>query len=416
MEEAPVKPAFTIEAENGLHCPECGSTRLYKDGLRYLADGSTVQRFLCRDCGFRFSWPRVERQNLHRGKNLKSRQAITFNECSSRALALLEQRVEGAMSNVEEKTGSGPVNAGASTPNQTSQANIKGKIIEYAWWMQKQGYSPATVESRIKKLTRLSRLGADLLNPENVKETIAKQPWKISTKANVAAIYGCFAKLHGLIWEPPIYKPNYEMPFIPAEAEIDQLIAACGKKLSALLQLIKETGVRIGEACRIRWIDLDLEQKTLRVQAEKNSKPRIFHISDKLISMLNMLPKKNERIFPNIPQSLENRFRTARKRIALKLNNPRLMEIHFHTIRHWRATILYHQTKDILHVKEFLGHRSLDSTLTYINIERALFNSGDNSEFHVKTAQKPEEIKALLEVGFEYVCEKDGLLFFRKRK
>jgi integrase len=282
--------------------------------------------------------------------------------------------------------------------------------------MQKQGYSPATVESRIKKLTRLSRLGADLLNPENVKETIAKQPWKISTKANVAAIYGCFAKLHGLTWEPPIYKPNYEMPFIPTEAEIDQLIAACGKKLSALLQLIKETGVRIGEACRIRWIDLDLEQKILRVQAEKNSKPRIFRISDKLISMLNMLPKKNERIFPNIPQSLENRFRTARKRIALKLNNPRLMEIHFHTIRHWRATMLYHQTKDILHVKEFLGHRSLDSTLTYINIERALFNSGDNSEFHVKTAQKPEEIKALLEVGFEYVCEKDGLLFFRKRK
>jgi hypothetical protein len=27
-----------------------------------------------------------------------------------------------------------------------------------------------------------------------------------------------------------------------------------------------------------------------------------------------------------------------------------------------------------------------------------------------------KEIKALLEVGFEYVCEKDGLLFFRKRK
>jgi integrase len=255
-----------------------------------------------------------------------------------------------------------------------------------------------------------------LLNPESVKEAIAKQPWKISTKANVAAIYGCFAKLHGLKWEPPIYKPNYEMPFIPTEAEIDQLIAACGKKLSALLQLIKETGVRIGEACRIRWIDLDSEQKTLRVQAEKNSKPRIFRISDKLISMLNMLPKKSERIFPNNPRSLESWFRTVRKRIALKLNNPRLMEIRFHSIRHWRATMLYHQTKDILHVKEFLGHRSLDSTLTYINIERALFNSGDNSEFHVKTAQKPEEIKALLEVGFEYVCEKDGLLFFRKRK
>ncbi|MGC8999059.1 MAG: hypothetical protein ACP5JW_06685 [Candidatus Bathyarchaeia archaeon] len=27
-----------------------------------------------------------------------------------------------------------------------------------------------------------------------------------------------------------------------------------------------------------------------------------------------------------------------------------------------------------------------------------------------------EEIKTLLEVGFDYVCQKDGLVFLRKRK
>jgi len=39
-----------------------------------------------------------------------------------------------------------------------------------------------------------------------------------------------------------------------------------------------------------------------------------------------------------------------------------------------------------------------------------------SDEFHVKVAEKTGEIKALLEVGFEYVCEKSGLMFFRKRK
>ncbi|MGB9693569.1 MAG: IS1/IS1595 family N-terminal zinc-binding domain-containing protein, partial [Fervidobacterium sp.] len=38
-----------------LCCPECGSKLLYKDGLRYLSDGSQVQRWLCRNCGYRFS-------------------------------------------------------------------------------------------------------------------------------------------------------------------------------------------------------------------------------------------------------------------------------------------------------------------------------------------------------------------------
>jgi NAD/NADP transhydrogenase alpha subunit len=34
----------------------------------------------------------------------------------------------------------------------------------------------------------------------------------------------------------------------------------------------------------------------------------------------------------------------------------------------------------------------------------------------VRVASTPEEIKSLLEAGFDYVCEKDGLLYFRKRK
>jgi hypothetical protein len=83
--------------------------------------------------------------------------------------------------------------------------------------------------------------------------------------------------------------------------------------------------------------------------------------------------------------------------------------------RHWKATMEYHKTKDILHVKKLLGHKKIENTEFYINIEQALFQT-QNDEFHVKTALTPEEIKSLLEVGFEYICEKDGLLFFRKRK
>ena len=37
-----------------IKCPECGSRRLYRDGIRYTNSGN-VQRYLCRDCGYRFS-------------------------------------------------------------------------------------------------------------------------------------------------------------------------------------------------------------------------------------------------------------------------------------------------------------------------------------------------------------------------
>jgi hypothetical protein len=34
----------------------------------------------------------------------------------------------------------------------------------------------------------------------------------------------------------------------------------------------------------------------------------------------------------------------------------------------------------------------------------------------VRVAEKPEDVKALLEEGFDYVCQKDNLIFLRKPK
>ena len=45
-----------------------------------------------------------------------------------------------------------------------------------------------------------------------------------------------------------------------------------------------------------------------------------------------------------------------------------------------------------------------------------ILGESSDDEFTVKVANNPEEIKNLLEAGFQYICEKDGLLFFRKRK
>lgn len=76
--------------------------------------------------------------------------------------------------------------------------------------------------------------------------------------------------------------------------------------------------------------------------------------------------------------------------------------------------MLYHKTKDPYYVKNFLGHKSLQNTEIYINIEQTLFELG-NDEFTVKATDKPQEVKSLLEVGFEYVCHKGRLVFLKKR-
>ena len=77
--------------------------------------------------------------------------------------------------------------------------------------------------------------------------------------------------------------------------------------------------------------------------------------------------------------------------------------------------MLYHQTKDILYVKQFLGYKKIETTLLYIQLAEAIFQD-TSEEFTARVTKTTEEITKLLEVGFEYVCEKDGLVYFRKRK
>ena len=72
----------------------------------------------------------------------------------------------------------------------------------------------------------------------------------------------------------------------------------------------------------------------------------------------------------------------------------------------------YYKTKDILHVMRLLGHKSLKNTLIYTKLVK--FENED--EYICKVAKTPKEVKKLIELGFEYVCEQDGLKFFRKRK
>ena len=291
------------------------------------------------------------------------------------------------------------------------QTELQGKLLEFLWWVKKQGYKDTTIRGKGSRLRRLLKLGANLLDPESVKEAIAAQKWFDSGKETTAYAYDLFAKWAGLKWEKPRCKAIRKLPLIPLEREIDDLIAGCNKQIATFLQITKETGARAGEIFNLKWIDIDTEAKTVRITPEKGSNPRSLKISNKLVSMLNSLPKKGENIFSNYG-SLSCTFERNRKKTAYKLGNPRLLKISFHTLRHWKATMEYHRTKDILHVMQILGHRNIKNTLVYTQ----LINGDAEDAYVCKAAKTVEQAAELIEAGFEYVCEIEGVKLFRKRR
>ena len=388
-----VKKDYVGGEEASRECPNCHSKRIWKDGLRTTNNGP-VQRSICRRCGYRFSSSTVlsvNRQNSH------SRQVcVTLHGAKNLAAA------------TETKTVAGDLN----------QQDIKGKILEFAFHLKKQGIAQGTIASYVSCLNSLITEGADLFKPDSILQALAlNESWNNTTKHTKVVVYQRFADFVGLRWEKPKYKSQRKLPFIPTEQEIDQLIASTPKKTSTILQTLKETGCRIGEACAVRWVDLNEKTMTLTINnPEKNSNPRICRISPKLLAMLNALPHVSDRIFHKTTgKTAQLCLSRARKKAALKLQNPRLNMITHHTLRHWKGTMTYHETHDLVHVQQLLGHKKIDSTLFYVNLESAVFQT-ENDNFHVQTAKTPEEITKLLEVGFEYVCQKDERLYFRKRK
>ena len=292
--------------------------------------------------------------------------------------------------------------------------DVKGKIIEFLWWMKKQGYRESTITSRSARLNRLVNLKANLLDPESVKEVISKQDnWKESRKEGVCYAYDLFAKCFEIKWTKPIYKAIRRLPFIPIEREIDDLIASTNQHIALFLQIGKETGARAGEIYNLEWTDINQESSTINITPEKGSNPRNLRYSKKLSSMLSQIPKTESKIFEHYKNlnSLRRTFERQRIKTAYKLGNTRLLRITFHTLRHWKGTTEYHKTKDILHVMKTLGHKNIKNTLLYTQLIDT-----EEDDFICKIAQTSKEISQLIEDGFEYVCEQENIKFFKKRK
>jgi integrase len=281
--------------------------------------------------------------------------------------------------------------------------------------MKSKGYSQYTLRFVSKALKFLAK-HSNLDNPESVKNFIANHNTTDNYKRNLCIAYNHYVKYHGLTWEKPRYKQSEKRPKIPTEEKINMIISAAPFKLAVKLSISKETGLRPIEVVNLRVRDIDLDKGLVYPTTAKHGKGRVLKLTSRTLSMVKTLIAKenlglNSKLFKNNSDEYSRQFRRVRNKVAKKLNDPSIKSIRLYDLRHFFATMLYHKTRDILFVKEKMGHRKLETTLIYTQ----LIDFG-NDEYHVKTAKTVEEACALVEQGFEYVCDIEGVKIFRKRK
>jgi len=254
-------------------------------------------------------------------------------------------------------------------------------------------------------------------DPESVKGFVASKKCSYGYKESLIESYDYYVRANGLKWSKPFYQKYDKLPKIPTTENLNLLIANARPKLALFLSMSKDLGTRPIELTWLKVKDINLKNGIVNITSAKHCVGRTLKLKHRTLDMLRgYITKKRLKqecaLFPFSSSLIGDSYRRLRNKLADKLQIPEIAQIRLYDFRHYYATMLYHKTKDLLLVKSSLGHKDLRTTLRYTQ----LMETSEDEEFTVRAAKSVDEASKLIESGFEYVTEMDGVKLFRKRK
>ena len=290
--------------------------------------------------------------------------------------------------------------------------SFEAKILNTLLKLKSLGKTESTLRFVSDRLKYLSR-HVDLDDPEMVNVFIANRECSEAYKETLVKAYVHYARFNNIPYVKPSFHAERRLPKIPTREQIEKVISNSSRKYATIFKILLETGIMPYELSRVRLEDIDVERGVITVRGYKGHASRVFKLSQETTAMLKEYLRRygsGKQLFPSSLYMCKM-WRRFKKKTAVKLQDPSLLTIRLYDLRHFYATMLYHRTRDILFVKQQLGHRKIETTMIYTQ----LVNFSED-EYHSAVARTVEEARRLIEEGYEYVCDIDNVKLFRKRK
>lgn len=154
------------------------------------------------------------------------------------------------------------------------------------------------------------------------------------------------------------------------------------KKFHSYVLLLMHTGMRPGEAAKLKISDFDTTINTVTIWLTKTKKPRVLPLSDKIISIIKNLPlEEDEYLYlkPHHRKAKTTRlnpssiFKKSWARVLKNINNrdgegKGVKHFNPHDLRHTAASHLLKAGVDIRTIADILGHSTLSMVMRYTHI------------------------------------------------
>ena len=159
---------------------------------------------------------------------------------------------------------------------------------------------------------------------------------------------------------------------------LDEAVQSGGATPEAIaaIRLLILTGCRRGEILRLRWDDVDLQARELRLRDTKTG-PRVVPLSPSAVQLLTELPRGGSRwVIPGRKPGthmcrLGNAWRLLRKRAGLH-------DVRLHDLRHSFASSALALGESLPMIARLLGHRQIASTARYAHLARTSVHEAAN--------------------------------------
>jgi len=269
-----------------------------------------------------------------------------------------------------------------------NQIELAKASSEFKNFLKEKGHSTSTIvaygkdiEQLVDFLKNAGKTNIDEVTREDIEAFLTKMneegytPKSISRKINSTRTFYRFLKSNGFVTEDPsllVAHPKYQLAppriLTPTEYRALRDAARNDARMSAIIELLLQTGIRIGELTALRLSDI--QKDLLHIPAMEKHEERLVPLNKRAQEALNkyleVRPKVEEDhlfitksgkpfLIRNIRTSIERYFRLAEIKTA-KVND----------LRH---TFVAHHLKhgaSIVTLSKILGHKRISTTERYL--------------------------------------------------
>ncbi len=228
------------------------------------------------------------------------------------------------------------------------------------------------------------------VQPVDIRNHIANRHRKgISSKSlqrelsAIRSFYNYLLKQHQLKTNPAVHiKAPKQARKLPKLLDVDQLSGMLEQAADSVLEirdlamfeLFYSSGLRLSELAALNLEDIDLTERSLRVQSGKGAKQRELPVGRKAIAAIKKWLDSRSTTNTTALFTSKQGNRLSHRSIQLRLDKwckkTGLAEhVHPHMLRHSFASHLLESSQDIRAVQELLGHSNISTTQIYTHLD-----------------------------------------------